>query len=340
MRRLVLLLAMLLAAGLMVVSLGSAQESSPATGPLGSTEPPTPTEPPPDLPPVLVPDGVTISGIEVGGLTVEQARVAVETTFAQPLELVHRGIRWLAPPDRLGAKAYVDGALSRALTSPPGAEVDLLVTVRGQAVRDYLAQIDRRVSRKAKDAKLRLVNLKPRIAEARPGVQLERNPTVAAIVHALRTHERGPIGLVTSTIKPHVTAASFGSVVVIRRETKRLFLYRGEKQARTFRIATGQASYPTPLGRFTIVTKQRNPWWYPPASPWAEGAKPVPPGPGNPLGTRWMGLSAPLVGIHGTPDSASIGYSASHGCIRMLVSEAEWLFDHVRLGTTVFIVRA
>ena len=53
-----------------------------------------------------------------------------------------------------------------------------------------------------------------------------------------------------------------------------------------------------------------------------------------------MGLSAPLVGIHGTPDSASIGYSASHGCIRMLVSEAEWLFDHVSVGTTVFIVRA
>ena len=53
-----------------------------------------------------------------------------------------------------------------------------------------------------------------------------------------------------------------------------------------------------------------------------------------------MGLSAPLVGIHGTPDAASIGYSASHGCIRMHVPEAEWLFDRVRIGTTVFIVPA
>jgi lipoprotein-anchoring transpeptidase ErfK/SrfK len=66
----------------------------------------------------------------------------------------------------------------------------------------------------------------------------------------------------------------------------------------------------------------------------------VPPGPGNPLGTRWMGLSAPGVGIHGTPDAASIGYSASHGCIRMRIPEAEWLFRHVELGTPIFIVAA
>ena len=55
----------------------------------------------------------------------------------------------------------------------------------------------------------------------------------------------------------------------------------------------------------------------------------MPPGPDNPLGTRWMGLSAPGVGIHGTDDPSSIGYSASHGCIRMQVPDAEWLFDHV-----------
>ena len=61
-------------------------------------------------------------------------------------------------------------------------------------------------------------------------------------------------------------------------------------------------------------------------------------GPGNPLGTRWMGISAPYVGIHGTPDAASIGYSASHGCIRMRIPDAEWLFSHVEIGTPVFII--
>ena len=83
----------------------------------------------------------------------------------------------------------------------------------------------------------------------------------------------------------------------------------------------------------------KNPWWYPPTyDSWAQGLQPVPPGPNNPLGTRWMGLSAPGVGIHGTDEPGSIGYSASHGCIRMQVPDAEWLFDHVAVGTTVFIV--
>ena len=87
------------------------------------------------------------------------------------------------------------------------------------------------------------------------------------------------------------------------------------------------------------MVKWVNPTWYPPTQDaWAKGLKPVPPGPNNPLGTRWMGLSAPGVGIHGTDEPASIGYSASHGCIRMQVPDAEWLFERVRVGTIVFIV--
>src|SRR5205814_9700048 len=77
---------------------------------------------------------------------------------------------------------------------------------------------------------------------------------------------------------------------------------------------------------------QRNPWWRPPDSAWAQGLKPIPPGPGNPLGTRWMGLDAAGVGVHGTPDDASIGYSPSHGCIRMHIPDVEWLFNHVPVG--------
>ena len=137
-----------------------------------------------------------------------------------------------------------------------------------------------------------------------------------------------------------VTRSSYGSVIVIRRGSNHLYLYKGMKPWRTFTVATGQAIYPTPLGKFDIVVKWKDPWWYPPDSPWAKGAKPIPPGPGNPLGTRWMGLSAPGVGIHGTPDPASLGYSASHGCIRMYIPYAEWLFDHVDVGTPVYIVPA
>jgi lipoprotein-anchoring transpeptidase ErfK/SrfK len=156
------------------------------------------------------------------------------------------------------------------------------------------------------------------------------------IIHA----NRAAITLKAKKIEPTVTPQSIGPVVVIQRGSNELTLYDGAKVVRQFRVATGQSAYPTPLGRFQIVVKWRNPWWYPPASPWAQGESPIPPGPNNPLGTRWMGLSTPGVGIHGTPSDTSIGYSVSHGCIRMHISQAEWLFNHVEIGTTVFIVAA
>jgi lipoprotein-anchoring transpeptidase ErfK/SrfK len=163
---------------------------------------------------------------------------------------------------------------------------------------------------------------------------------VRDIVAALYAGSRDTIQLYQINVRPKVTRHNFGPVIVIRRGANRLVLYDGMRYRRAFTVATGQLQYPTPLGRFSVVVKWRNPWWYPPNSPWAQGQKPVPPGPDNPLGTRWMGLSAPGVGIHGTPSDSSIGYSVSHGCIRMHIPEAEWLFTHIDVGTTVFIVSA
>jgi L,D-transpeptidase ErfK/SrfK len=205
-------------------------------------------------------------------------------------------------------------------------------------VRTLIASLAKRFDRDPIDSKLFLRELKPFITKGEPGKKLDRTDAFAAIVKALRENRRTGIELPYEDAPQTVTRATFGPVIVIRRGSNRLFLYKGMKPWRVFGVATGQSVYPTPLGRFQIVVKWENPWWYPPNSPWAKGAKPIPPGPGNPLGTRWMGLSAPGVGIHGTPDPASIGYSASHGCIRMLIPQAEWLFTHVEIGTPVYIV--
>ena len=98
------------------------------------------------------------------------------------------------------------------------------------------------------------------------------------------------------------------------------------------------ARYPTPTGSYRIVNKQSNPTWTPPPdSDWAKGLGPIPPGPGNPLGTRWMGTSAPYVGFHGTPASGTIGTRASHGCIRMRIPDAEALYEEVVVGMPVQI---
>jgi lipoprotein-anchoring transpeptidase ErfK/SrfK len=280
---------------------------------------------------------VRVAGIEVGGLSPSAAAAAIRTAFAAPLPLVVDRSRFELDPAKL-ATAYVDGAVARARAARPGAKIDLVVAVRGSAVRALSARLAKRYDRDAVDAELSLRNGRPVITRDRAGRVLDRGAVTRALVHALHVNSRAPVRVSTKVVAPAVTRSSFAAVIVINRALNRLSLFHGMRPWRVFGVATGQSVYPTPRGRFEIVTKQRWPWWYPPASPWAAGEKPVPPGPGNPLGTRWLGLSAPGVGIHGTPDDASIGYSASHGCIRMHIPDAEWLFEHVGVGTTVFIV--
>ncbi len=288
----------------------------------------------------VLPQGVTIEGVEVGGLTPTAAYLALQTWAKEPLRISVGKTRLAVPRDRLGAVVYLWGAISRARAVGPGTDVDVAVAVRGGDVRAYVAELAERYDRPAVDATLRLRKLKPAIVGDVPGQRLRRTAAVAALVAALKANETRRVSLPLQVLKPKVRRAGFGPVIVIRRGSNRLDLYDGERLKREFTVATGQRIYPTPLGRFEIVAMWKNPWWYPPASPWAAGEDPVPPGPGNPLGTRWMGISSPGVGIHGTPDAASLGYSASHGCVRMAIPQAEWLFDHVEVGTPVYIVAA
>jgi L,D-transpeptidase ErfK/SrfK len=98
---------------------------------------------------------------------------------------------------------------------------------------------------------------------------------------------------------------------------KTLGLYRSGTLVKTYPVATGKPTTPTPTGNFTIVNKQVNP--------------------GGPFGTRWMGLSKPHYGIHGTNNPASIGTEASNGCIRMFNDDVNELFSQIPVNTTVRI---
>lgn len=289
-------------------------------------------------PPATIPLGVTIGGVPVGGMAPELATTTVQQAFQTPLELRLGTTRVLVAPDVLGAVPVVDKAVERALAAAPNSAILLGVNLPGSKVTEFVRGLAQRYDRAAVDSKLFLRRLRPWLSKERPGRKLEQRRAVRDIVSAVYTGERESIQLYQINVRPKVTRRNFGPVIVIRRGSNRLYLYNGTRYRRLFRVATGQHQYPTPLGRFSVVVKWKNPWWYPPNSPWAEGQQPVPPGPYNPLGTRWMGLSAPGVGIHGTPSGGSIGYSVSHGCIRMHIPEAEWLFNNVTVGTTVFIV--
>lgn len=116
-------------------------------------------------------------------------------------------------------------------------------------------------------------------------------------------------------------------VVVSLTERKLALVVDGEVKE-VFEVAVGKASTPTPEGTFQIVSRVTNPTW------WGPG-KVVAPGPRNPLGNRWIGLSQKGYGIHGTNAPRSVGRAASHGCIRMRKPDVESLFEKVSVGDMV-----
>jgi lipoprotein-anchoring transpeptidase ErfK/SrfK len=328
-----------IATGLALAGGSSGADSTDTT-----TEPPTETAPPPPPAPPppksqLIEPGVIIGGMSVGWLTPRTAADLLRKEFSRPLVLVvspQQRVR--AKPQELGAQAKIDKAIRRARSARAGAQIPLDVQVSRAKLRRYVDKLARRFDREAVDAGVVLKGIRPRFMEAQDGRKLRTNRTGLVIRISLATQMRDPIPLDFNVTKPEVRKPVKGPAIVIMRNSNSLLLWGEKKLIRRFGVATGQSAYPTPTGDFEITNMQRDPWWYPPPSPWATESEPVPPGPGNPLGTRWMGISSPYVGIHGTPDAASIGYSASHGCIRMRISDAEWLFRHVKLGTPVFII--
>jgi lipoprotein-anchoring transpeptidase ErfK/SrfK len=293
----------------------------------------------------VIAPGVSIDGVAVGGLTrvpaterVLQLRVAPKRA---PLVLTFAGRRLSIDPVAAGYGADVAYAVKAALTfghTRPAERVDvpLRETVNRARVRAIVAARAARIDLPAADAELSFDGAVPVVRPARFGRSVDLPRADQLVATALLTRRFRQYALPSVRLLPQVT--SVGPSVVINRETLRLTLYQGTHAVRTFPVATGMPQFPTPTGRFSIIQKQVDPTWFPPDSPWAAGEGPIPPGVGNPLGTRWMGTSAPGIGIHGTPVASSVGTHASHGCIRMYINDAEWLYSHVQIGTPVLIV--
>jgi lipoprotein-anchoring transpeptidase ErfK/SrfK len=308
----------------------------------GSSTKPVETASP--VPAGVIAPGVSVAGVPVGGMTVAQAQTWVSQSVLGQLTVTVGTQSFTAGAAALGLHAYIVRPLRIALaegrtTVVDGQDIPVVTRISGNALRAWVRSIAPQVKTEPVDASFRLVKSVPQVVPDVWGRKLDIPNATAAIAAALKQPDRGPIALPTKVVKPAVTARSLPPALVVDRTLHRVTLYsKRAKKLRILGVAVGQAIYPTPVGRFEIITKQANPWWYPPNSAWAAGEKPVPPGPGNPLGTRWMGISAPGVGLHGTPDATSIGYSASHGCIRMRIPDAEWLFTHVRVGSPVWII--
>lgn len=155
---------------------------------------------------------------------------------------------------------------------------------------------------------------------------------VKVIVVDLAGNQSKPTLSVVNSNQP----LSNGQLIIINTKINKLSYYNKGKLVKTFSVATGKPSTPTPTGKFNILNRIVNRPWYKENIP---GGSPK-----NPLGKRWMGLSVGAspgnsYGIHGNNNENSIGKSVSSGCIRMHNSEIQWLFEQIKVGTTVIIAK-
>jgi L,D-transpeptidase ErfK/SrfK len=129
--------------------------------------------------------------------------------------------------------------------------------------------------------------------------------------------------------------------IVINIPEMRLYLFfRKTSLVKTFPIGIGETENFTPVGRFYIKEKRVSPTWHIPVSlrEKYEGRKSILPGPENPLGSHWMGLSKKGYGIHGTNFPWAVGRLVTHGCIRLYPEDILHLYPIVPIGTPVEII--
>lgn len=303
--------------------------------------------------------GVSVSGVQVGGLTRDEAvRIVKEQADLRllgGLSIRAAGSTWTTTPAALGMTADVEGAvdgafalademslLSRLLhrlsDDPVQRSFELEFHEDDAAVGAFVERAYDEVALPPVDARFELVEGDLVTLRSEEGLQLKSEIAAKRILRAL-AGQVDSVEMPVRQIAPEVTTAALGTSIVVDVSENTLVFYEGLHVVKEFRVATGTPQYPTPVGTFEIVDKKENPTWYNPApDTWgADLPASIGPGPGNPLGTRAMYLNTPGIRIHGTWDSSSIGTAASHGCIRMHVEDSEELYPLVPIGTRVIV---
>jgi len=303
--------------------------------------------------------GVTVSSVDVGNLTVAEAtaRLAqalgpvlaqdvVVTVARRQFTLTMRDMKFSFRPDKTALRALYAGRAAPPApdgTLPP-ASAELSVTYHNAPIWRFAKAIRRDVDVAPRDARVRITVTRLIKRSGHKGRALG----VRSLVDAIRRTVADPLATRAlepgrKTVAPRVRTKElkrvYRTVVTIDRASFRLRLFKRLKVVERYGVAVGQPAYPTPTGLFSIQSKQVNPTWTAPNSPWAgemAGQSVGGGAPDNPLKARWMGVDG-SIGIHGTGEPWSIGSRASHGCIRMAVPDVIELFKRVPVGTPVLI---
>ena len=302
----------------------------------------TTTVPAPAPTPGIAVAGSLVAGVDISGMDAATALTTVNAAFAQQIVITIDTRVFKVRSSQLGAVYDTQTAVTDAVARTAAGNTPVTPTYSETKLKDQVKRILRLSSDKG-SVSAWVVKAKPMIkrgkAGSAPNGKLVESQIRAAIGQPLLRAQQAVIPLIT--INPSATLEQLGYVIAVSKGERLVRLYAPvagkSKAVLKFKVAVGAPSFPTPSGKFTIVNMQKDPWWYPPASDWAKDSEPVPPGPSNPLGTRWMGLDRQDIGLHGTPDSSSLGGYASHGCIRMFIPSAEKLYSLVDVGTPVVI---
>jgi lipoprotein-anchoring transpeptidase ErfK/SrfK len=309
-------------------------------------------------------DGVTVGGVDVGGMDEAEAKQEVRRRLLGPLRhslrVGYGGRHWELHGRSLKVHAEIDAAVEEALAESrdgglPGRLVRYVtggdldkqiaadVTYSQPAINRFVRRVSHAVGREAQDATVEPTADSLEVVAAKNGRKLRDKLLTrrleAAVLNAGADHT---IAARTHSTKPEVTtkevATAYPSYLTLDRETFTLRLWKDLKLAKTYTVAVGQEGLETPEGLYHIEEKQENPSWHVPDSAWAGdlAGQVIPPGPADPIKARWMAIFEGA-GIHGTEETESLGSAASHGCVRMSIPDVIELYPQVEVGTPIFI---
>ncbi len=153
----------------------------------------------------------------------------------------------------------------------------------------------------------------------------------------------GAVGVRINVPNVRHIAGGLAFRVVVSKSKRTVIAYGArDKELAQYPASIGDTHDPLPIGHWTITSVVHYPWFnYDPDLFWnpdpKKAAAILPPGPRNPVGTVWIGLSKEHYGIHGTPDPGHIRHGESAGCIRLTNWDADQLSHMVRPGTPVVL---
>jgi len=304
--------------------------------------------------PVIRP-GVTVAGLDVGGQTLSQAAGTIDRAYRHQLvtrnvsvrvggngySLATKKVELVFDPSKSARRAYIAGN-----DTPAPKPVDVLpwTSYEKKKLAAFVARVDRAARVAPVNATVRITLRHMRKRAARSGREMDDKALAKKLALALTDPRaarqvRPKRKVVKAAVRTKDLRNRYGTVITISQSSFRLRLFKRLRFVKSYGVAVGQPAYPTPRGLFSIANKAVNPPWTAPNSPWAGAYRNETVAGGsaeNPLKARWMGI-VNGVGIHGTGEPGSIGSRASHGCIRMTVSDVIDLYPRVPIGTPVLI---